>query len=82
MWKIVVFMVMGITADQDIYPLTSNEVDAMVITHYNGKPLDFKTQEKCYAHMWENIEAIKEYASSRFEGKPVRQIICSQQTQI
>ena len=75
-------MVMGITADQDIYPLTSDEIDAMVITHYNGKPLDFKTQEKCYAHMWENIEAIKEYASSRFDGKPVRQVICSQQTQI
>lgn len=78
MWKIVVFMVLGLGTDQEVYPLTGEE-DALVITHYEGKPLTFKTQESCYTHMWKNVDAIKKYASSRFEGKPVRQIICSDQ---
>tara|TARA_R100000742_G_C4246922_1_gene65716 strand:- start:383 stop:628 length:246 start_codon:yes stop_codon:yes gene_type:complete len=81
MWKIVVFMLIGLGTDQELYPLTSRE-DALVITHYQEKPLTFRTQEDCYAHMWENIEAIKEYASSQFEGKPVKQIICSDQQEV
>ena len=32
--------------------------------------------------MGNNVDAIKKYASSRFEGKPVRQIICSDQQEI
>ena len=46
MWKIVVFMVLGLGTDQEVYPLTGEE-DALVITHYQGKPLTFKTQESC-----------------------------------
>ena len=77
MWKIVVFMAMSFSADQEMYPLTmDNEKDVIVITHYQAKPLNFKTEESCYSYMWENVDAIKAYASFRFNGKPVKQIIC------
>ena len=76
MWQIVAIMVMGFGADPHIYPLTSNR-DAIVITHYNAKPLNFITEESCYIYMQDNVEAIKKFASSQFDDKPVKQIICA-----
>lgn len=77
MWQIVAIMVMGFGTDPHVYPLTS-ERDAIVITHYNTKPLNFITEKSCYTYMQENVEAIKKFASSQFDGKPVKQIICAE----
>ena len=62
----VMFMVLG-----------SKELDAIRITHNQGKPLTFKTQDICYAHVYVNLEKIKEFASSEFNGRPVKSVICA-----
>jgi len=67
MWQIVVIMMVAFGAD----------TDALEITHNNGKPLRFETQEICYAHVYENLDKLKEFASSQFDGAPVKTIICA-----
>jgi|TARA_A100001388_G_scaffold274954_1_gene259533 hypothetical protein len=62
----IMFMVLG-----------SKEIDAVRITHDQGKPLTFKTQQICYAHVYANLEKIKEFASSQFDGRPVKSVICA-----
>lgn len=57
--------------------LGSKEIDAVRITHDQGKPLMFKTQQICYAHVFANLEKIKEFASSQFDGRPVKSVICA-----
>ncbi len=80
MWQIVIFMVMGFGNTPDVYP--DKSLDALVITHYEGKPLNFVNEDDCIRHMWRNIDALKSYASSRFDGRNVDKIICQQQTEI
>ena len=53
------------------------EKDAIEITHNNGLPLRFDTQEICYDHVYKNIDMLKQYASSQFDGAPVKTIICT-----
>ena len=53
------------------------ELDAIEITHNNGLPLRFDTQEICYDHVYENLDMLKKYASSQFNGAPVKSIICA-----
>ena len=67
MWQIIVIMMVALGAD----------TDALEITHNNGKPLQFETQENCYAHVYENLDKLKEFASSQFDGAPVKTIICA-----
>ena len=67
MWQIIVIMMVALGAD----------TDALEITHNNGKPLQFETQETCYAHVYENLDKLKEFASSQFDGAPVKTIICA-----
>ena len=67
MWQIVVIMLVGMLAEQD----------AIEITHNNGLPLRFDTQEICYDHVYKNIDMLKQYASSQFDGAPVKTIICT-----
>ena len=67
MWQIVVIMVVAFGAD----------TDALEITHNDGKPLQFETQEICYAHVYENLDKLKQFASSQFDGAPVKTIICA-----
>ena len=67
MWQIVVIMLVGMLAEQD----------AIEITHNNGLPLGFDTQEICYDHVYENLDMLKKYASSQFNGAPVKSIICA-----
>ena len=62
----VMFMVLG-----------SKELDAIRITHDQGKPLTFKTQDICYAHVFANLDKIKEFASLQFDGRPVKSVICA-----
>ena len=67
MWQIVVIMLVAFGAD----------TDALEITHTDGKPLQFETQEICYAHVYENLDKLKQFASSQFDGAPVKTIICA-----
>ena len=67
MWQIVVIMLVGMLAEKD----------AIEITHNNGLPLLFDTQEICYDHVYKNIDMLKQYASSQFDGAPVKTIICT-----
>ena len=67
MWQIVVIMLVAFGAD----------TDALEITHNNGTPLQFETQEICYAHVYENLDKLKQFASSQFDGAPVKTIICA-----
>ncbi len=63
---VIMFMVLG-----------SKEIDAVRITHDQDIPLTFKTQQICYAHVFANLEKIKEFASSQFDGRPVKSVICA-----
>ena len=67
MWQIVVIMLVAVGAD----------TDALEITHNDGKPLRFETQEICYAHVYDNLDKLKQFASSQFDGSPVKTIICA-----
>ena len=67
MWQIVVIMLVGMLAEKD----------AIEITHNNGLPLRFDTEEICYDHVYKNIDMLKQYASSQFDGAPVKTIICT-----
>ena len=53
-----------------------SEIDALEISHNNGKPLRFESQAICYAHVEANLEKLKSFASSQFGGAPVKSIIC------
>ena len=66
MWQIIVIMMVA---------LGSNTA-AIEISHNNGKPLAFASQAICYAHVEANLEKLKSYASSQFDGAPVKSIIC------
>ena len=66
MWQIIVIMLVTFGA----------ELDAIEISHNNGKPLEFESQAICYAHVEANLEKLKSYASSQFDGAPVKSIIC------
>ena len=67
MWQIVVIMLVGMLAEKD----------AIEITHNNGLPLRFDTQESCYDYVYKNLDMLKKYASSQFNGAPVKTIICA-----
>ena len=54
MWQIVVIMMVGMLAEKD----------AIEITHNDGKLLLFETQEICYAHVYENLDKLKEYINN------------------
>tara|TARA_Y100001970_G_scaffold168272_1_gene205824 strand:- start:30 stop:296 length:267 start_codon:yes stop_codon:yes gene_type:complete len=66
MYQIVVFM----------FLLAPGSQDALTITHLNGEPLSFKSKDECYAHIYDHTERLKEYASSQYDGAPVKSIDC------
>ena len=66
MWQIIVIMMVAL----------GSEIDALEISHNNGKPLRFESQAICYAHVEANLEKLKSFASSQFGGAPVKSIIC------
>ena len=67
MWQIIVIMMVAFGAD----------TDALEITHNDVEILQFETQEICYAHVYKNLDKLKEFASSQFDGAPVKTIICA-----
>ena len=67
MWQIIVIMMVAFGAD----------TDALEITHNDGEILQFETQEICYDHVYKNLDKVKEFASSQFDGAPVKTIVCA-----
>lgn len=67
MWQIIVIMMVALGTDKN----------ALEITHNDGKLLQFETQEICHAHVYKNLDKLKEFASSQFDGAPVKSIICT-----
>ena len=67
MWQIIVIMMVALGTDKG----------ALEITHNDGKRLQFETQEICYAHVYKNLDKLKEFASSQFDGAPVKTIVCA-----
>lgn len=77
MYEIVVIMAM-LATDPKVYPGKDlKQEDALRITHNNGVPLVFKNIDICYEHVWANLEKIKKFASSEFDGAPVKHIVCA-----
>ena len=66
MWQIIVIMMVAL----------GSKTDAIEISHNNGKVLEFESQAICYAHVEANLEKLKSFASSQFDGAPVKSIIC------
>ena len=54
------------------------ERDALEVSHKDGKLLEFHTYEDCYNHVVENIDGLKEFAKSEFDGAPIKKILCVQ----
>ena len=67
MWQIVIIMFL---------PTLGVEQDAVRITHNDGKVLEFETREVCLQHVWGNIDKLKEFGSSQYDGAPVKEIGC------
>lgn len=69
-WVIVIFM---------FAPLHV-EADAVEIDNYRGKPLVFLDKNSCYEHISENLDKLKAFAVTYFEGQyPVKRIDCFKQ---
>jgi len=66
MWQIVIIMFMSL----------HSELDALEVTHHNGKPLEFATEEKCYAHVAEHIVSLRAFAAEEFPDVPIKSINC------
>jgi len=71
MWQIVIIMFL---------PTLGVEQDAITVTHSEGKVLEFETKEVCLKHVWANVDKLKEFGSSQFEGAPVKEIGCWEKT--
>ena len=54
------------------------ERDALEVSHKDGKLLEFHTYEDWYNHVVENIDDLKEFAKSEFDGAPIKKILCVQ----
>ena len=66
MWEIVIIMFLSLGTTQD----------AVRVTHNEGKVLEFKTKEICLQHVWANVDKLKEFGSSQYDGAPVKEIGC------
>ena len=66
MWEIVIIMFLSLGTTQD----------AVRVTHNDGKVLEFETREVCLQHVWSNIDKLKEFGSSQYDGAPVKEIGC------
>lgn len=53
-----------------------NENDALTVTHLDGKILEFKTIEKCYEHVHENIDNLRKFADQWYPDTTIARIDC------
>ena len=67
MWEIVIIMFLALSDTQDA---------AIRVTHNEGEVLEFETKEICLQHVWANVDKLKEFGSSQYDGAPVKEIGC------
>ena len=73
MWEIVIIMFLStLGADNDAIRVTQND----------GKVLEFESREICLQHVWANIDKLKEFGSSQYDGAPVKEIGCWEKNEI
>ena len=73
MWEIVIIMFLStLVADND----------EIRVTHNDGKVLEFESREICLQHVWANIDKLKEFGSSQYDGAPVKEIGCWEKNEI
>ena len=66
MWQIVIIMFLPLSAD----------LDAVEVTHYNGKLLEFRSEEACYQHVEKNLITLKAFAGTHYPDVPVKSVNC------
>jgi hypothetical protein len=66
MWQIVIIMFMSL----------HSELDALEVTHHNGEPLEFATEDSCYEHVAEHIVSLRAFAAEQFPDVPIKSINC------
>ena len=73
MWEIVIIMFLS---------TLGAEYDAIRVTHNDGKVLEFESREICLQHVWANVDKLKEFGSSQYDGAPVKEIGCWKKNEI
>ena len=66
MWQIVFIMFMSL----------NSELDALEVTHFNGKSLEFETEDSCYEHVAEHIVSLRAFAAEHYPGVPIKSVNC------
>ena len=66
MWQIVIIMFLPLSTD----------LDAVEVTHYNGKLLEFQNEEACYRHVEKNLITLKAFAQTHYPDVPVKSVNC------
>ena len=57
--------------------------DSVEITHKHGLPLYFLTQQECFDHVDDNIDALKEYGKAVFPtAHTVKSIYCLEREKV
>ena len=66
MYQLLIIMFVGLHVGED----------SIIVDRQHGEPLSFTTEQECMAHMKENTDALKAFASSQFDGAPVKMMLC------
>ncbi len=66
MWQIVIIMFLPLSAD----------LDAVEVTHYNGKLLEFRSEEAFCQHVEKNLITLKAFAQTHYPDVPVKSVNC------
>tara|TARA_Y100000816_G_scaffold140188_1_gene99295 strand:- start:240 stop:497 length:258 start_codon:yes stop_codon:yes gene_type:complete len=64
-------------------PTATPTKDSVEITHKHGLPLYFATQQECFNHVDDNIDALKEYGKAVFPtAHTVKSIYCLEREKV
>ena len=66
MWKIVIIMFLPLSTD----------LDAVEVTHHDGKLLEFRSEEACYTYAGKNLIKLKAFAQTHYPDVPVKSVNC------
>jgi len=73
MTKVFIIAIVMWWADMTQTPLN----DSVEIKYLHGEPLYFLTEEECFAHIDENLDALKKFGKSEFPtAHTVKSILC------
>ena len=76
MSKVFIIAIVMWWADMTQTPLN----DSVEIKYLHGEPLYFMTEQECFAHIDENLDALKAFGKSEFPtAHTVKSILCVEQ---